>query len=111
MFGFGSRGQTKTLSPPDVFKSVKSGEIWLIDVREASEWKSGRIPGALHRPLSRFADWADNLPKDRPIVLYCLSGARSAKALSLCRKRGLGHDTHMAGGINAWLAHGLPLER
>lgn len=111
MFGFGGKASARTLSPPEVRDLMTRGAIHLVDVREASEWAAGRIPGAIHAPLSDLQTSAARLPKDRPVVFYCLSGGRSATAISLCKRLGLDHDTHMAGGISTWQAHGLPVER
>ncbi len=58
----------------------------LVDVREAGEYAAGHIPGAVNAPLSGL-ERAD-LPKDRPLFLYCLRGSRSARAAALLRRRG-----------------------
>lgn len=109
MFGFGRGGAANTLSPVEAQDLHRAGKIHLVDVREAGEWSQSRIGGARHVPLSDFARLAPTLPADRPVVFYCLSGGRSAQAIALCGRLGLPHDTHMAGGISAWRAHGLPL--
>lgn len=111
MFGLSFGSAAKTVSPTEAADLHKAGSVHLVDVREAGEWTQGRIPGATHLPLSDFARRAGELPKDRPVVFYCLSGARSAQAVALCKRLGLDHDTHMAGGISAWRAHGLPVTR
>ncbi|BBE72815.1 rhodanese-like domain-containing protein [Oharaeibacter diazotrophicus] len=112
MFGFGTRTTVKTLSPPEVRDLLDRGAITLVDVREAGEWASGRIPGAIHAPLSRLRELAPGIPTDKPVVFYCLSGGRSAQAIAACAAGGLSrYDTHMAGGISSWRAHGLPLTR
>ncbi|WP_181702119.1 rhodanese-like domain-containing protein [Chthonobacter albigriseus] len=110
MFGF-SRPAAKTVSPEEARSLAESGAIRLVDVREAGEWAQGRIAGAIHAPLSRLRDLAGTLPSDKPVVFYCLSGARSGQAVALAKALGLPHDTHMAGGISAWRAHGFPLTR
>lgn len=110
MFGFG-RSAAKAISPVEARDLAESGAALLVDVREKSEWMQGRIPGAVHMPLSQFRELAPTLPTDKPLVFYCLSGARSAQAVNLCRALGLPHDTHMAGGLSVWRAHGLPLTR
>ncbi len=76
----------------------------LIDVREPHEFASGRVPGSQNLPLSRFDP--SRLPKDKPVVLICLSGARSANALS--RARAAGHETarHYRGGVMNWKRSG-----
>jgi rhodanese-related sulfurtransferase len=111
MFGFGSPSPVRALGPEEVADLVRRGAITLVDVREDGEWASGRIAGALHRPLSRLRDLAPEIPADKPVVFYCLSGGRSGQALALCRTLGLTHDTHMAGGITAWRGAGLPVTR
>ncbi|WP_181707251.1 rhodanese-like domain-containing protein [Chthonobacter rhizosphaerae] len=111
MFGFGRRAPVKTLSPLEAKAAADEGAVQLVDVREAGEWRQARIPGAIHAPLSAFREVAHSLPADRPLVFYCLSGARSAQAVALATALGLPHDTHMAGGISAWQVHGLPIDR
>lgn len=111
MFGLGRRSPIATLSPTDARAAADAGRILLVDVREAGEWARGHIPGAVHAPLSRLSAEAPSLPTDRPVVFYCLSGARSAQAVGLCQRLGLPHDTHMAGGIGLWRHHGFPIAR
>ena len=110
MFGWLSRRPAgRDLAPEDAKALADSGEVVLVDVREAGEWQSGHIPGAVHLPLSRFAADSGRLPKGRRLVLYCLSGARSARALGECARLGLPADGHVAGGISAWRLAGLPV--
>lgn len=111
MFGLFRPSGVKTVSPPEADRMARSGEAALVDVREAFEWQQARIAGAVHIPLSQLEARLDQLPADKPVVFYCLSGARSAQAIAICRSRGLAADTHMAGGLSAWRAHGLPLVR
>ncbi len=107
---FGSKS-VRSLRPEEVRELVQKGEATLVDVREPHEWASGHIPGALHAPLSQFAAVASTLPVHKPVILYCLSGARSQRALQLCKQLGLPFDTHMGGGIAAWRAGELPIEK
>lgn len=111
MFGFLKSQPITTLAPDEAHRLARSGAVHLVDVREPSEWASARIPGALHRPLSTLHDHAAALPTDKPVVFYCLSGARSGQAIALCRRLGFPHDRHVGGGIRAWAAAGLPTER
>ncbi len=111
MFGlFGSKS-AKSLSPAEARELVHGGRAVLVDVREQNEWASGHIEGAIHAPLSHFADAAAGLPRDTKVILYCLSGVRSQRALQLCKRLGLPIDTHMAGGIAGWKALGWPVVR
>ena len=111
MPGFGSSSTVKAMTPDEVRELVAGGAITLVDVRENGEWAQGHIPGAIHKPLSRLRELAPALPDAKPVVFYCAAGVRSAQAVALCRSLGLGHDTHLAGGVSAWTARGLPLSR
>lgn len=116
MFGFfNSRPQganpIKTLSPKEIHALMSSTAITLVDVREPNEHRAERIPGAINVPLSQLQAQAGRIPTDKPVVLHCLSGGRSKTALDLCARMGLSVDTHMGGGISAWKAAGLPVQR
>lgn len=101
-----------SLSPSEARARHADGSAYLVDVREANEWKLGHAPGALLLPLSTMTESRlRELPQDKPIIFYCKAGARSAQALDLCRKLGLPHDHHIEGGITAWAHHGLPIEQ
>jgi rhodanese-related sulfurtransferase len=109
MFGFGLKTKCKEMEPAQVQAELAAGRIHLVDVREENEWRMQRIAGAIHAPLSGLMRAAAQLPDDKPVILYCLSGARSAQAVSLLQGLGLPHDTHMRGGISAWHRSGLPI--
>lgn len=96
------------LSPAQVRALLDRREVTLIDVREPAEFAAERIHGALNFPLSTFDPKALPLPSDRPLVLQCGSGKRSAMAIERCQAEGVAVDTHMAGGIAAWRGAGLP---
>ena len=96
------------LSPARVAELHASGEVVVIDVREPYEHEAGRIAGARHIPLERLASEADTVPRDRQVVFHCRLGARSAMATRAFRAAG--YDAYnMAGGISAWVEHGLPI--
>ncbi len=109
MFGlFGKSTPIVTLTPQEAQHQQKDGAA-LVDVRELYEWQQGHIPGALHMPLSSFTHQAANLPADKEVIFYCLSGYRSKQAIHLAHKMGLPHNRHMGGGIGAWRVHRLPI--
>lgn len=101
----------KNLEPDEIAELLKGDRIILIDVREPGEYAAGHIKGAKLVPLSSFDP--HSLPSDpeRPIVFHCGIGGRSAKAVAACQAAGLTIDSHMRGGIQAWAAAGLPVER
>ncbi len=80
----------------------------LLDVREPDEFTALRVPGAVLLPISRFGAGVDRVPRDRPVLVLCRSGGRSAKATGLLRAQGWPDVTNIAGGIIAWSSAGLP---
>mgnify|MGYP003390960736 FL=1 len=77
----------------------------LIDVREPNEWDISRIPGAELIPKGVFlmGDALSKLPQDRPTVLYCKVGGRSAEVLALVKAAGFSDAIHVGGGVSAWV--------
>jgi rhodanese-related sulfurtransferase len=57
---------------------LKNSQTLLVDVREPSEYRSGHIPNAINIPLRTLSHNLEQIPRDRPVVLYCSSGYRSA---------------------------------
>ncbi len=104
---FGSK-KLRDLSPAEVHMGLRDGIIILIDVREVAEFAAERIAGAVNMPLSSFDPKKLPSAQGRTLVMQCGSGKRSASAVEMCQKAGLGFDAHLAGGIAAWKAAGLP---
>ena len=80
----------------------------LLDVRTDREWNEAHIDGAVHIPLSQLAQRLEALPTDRPLIVHCASGYRSAIATSLIRREGLPQVANLVGGLAAWTAAQLP---
>ncbi|MGH2498845.1 MAG: molybdopterin-synthase adenylyltransferase MoeB [Candidatus Limnocylindria bacterium] len=100
----------KEASVQEVAEMVRRGEVQLGDVREKQEWDEGHLPGAVHVPRGFLEIWAeDRLPdKDKPTVLYCAGGVRSAMAADTLATLGYRDVVSMAGGFNRWKEAGLP---
>ncbi len=98
----------RELTPAEAAARLAAGAL-LIDVREASEWASGRIPGAELQPLSGWQRELPRLPREREILCLCLSGRRSLRAVDLLSGAGHPRVASVAGGLRAWIAAGLPL--
>jgi rhodanese-related sulfurtransferase len=99
----------RDLEPEEVERKLESGEIQLVDVREPYEWEAGRIAGALHIELEHLAARSGEIDKERPVVFQCRVGRRSAMATAAFGASG--YDAYnLAGGIEAWVDSGLPLE-
>ena len=95
------------LTPTEVHDALRQHRIVLIDVREPQEYVNERIHGALLFPLSTFDPGA--LPVgERPVVLHCGSGKRSAVAVAKCMEAGVPVTRHLKGGILAWKQARLP---
>ena len=86
-------------------------EALLIDVREPDEWAAGHVAGATHIPLGDLAARLAEVPRDRPVLLFCRSGNRSGKATAFLRQHGFGQAANVEGGIIAWQGAGLPVTR
>jgi rhodanese-related sulfurtransferase len=82
----------------------------LIDVRGPAEVARGMIPGAQHIELGALAARVDEFDPEAQLVLYCLSGARSAQGCAWLAQRGFQRLYHLQGGIAAWVKLGLPVK-
>lgn len=83
----------------------------LVDVREPNELVAARVAGAAHYPMSVFAQRFTELPKDRPLLVICASGGRSAAVTSFLLRNGWTDVHNVDGGITAWQRAGLPVMR
>ena len=85
-------------------KIDKQENFLLIDVREPSEFDIIRIPGSVLIPKQGFLDGSAlaGLPQDKPIILHCKSGVRSAECLAILKSAGFADATHVSGGVVAW---------
>jgi rhodanese-related sulfurtransferase len=85
--------------------------VQVLDVREADEWESGHIPGAVHRPYHDLDALPPGLDPSRPVAVICASGQRSAVAAGLVQRLGGNAVMHVAGGgVPAWRGAGYPIE-
>jgi rhodanese-related sulfurtransferase len=114
MFGFGKPGSDRASDPrdisPEALKAlVDAGNAVVVDVREPHEFAAGHIPGAINLPLSGFTPAALPPAGGRKLVLNCAAGGRSARALAACAAADASVEGHLAGGIGAWAAAGLPI--
>lgn len=96
-------------TPQQVAQLVAGGDVQLIDVRAPHEHEAGHIAGGRLIELGELASQAQTIERDRPVILYCRSGGRSAMATEALRQAG--YDAHnMLGGMLEWQAAGLPME-
>lgn len=92
---------------------INREDALMVDVRDPGEYGAGHALGAKNVPLARIDDGANDLAKrkERPLVVYCDGGERSAKAVATLRKQGFARVTSLAGGLAAWQGAGLPVEK
>jgi len=80
----------------------RGDDIYLVDVREPAEWEIINIAGAVLIPKAELPGKLAELPQDKPVVLYCKTGIRSAESLALLKNAGFADAKHVQGGVTAW---------
>jgi len=107
------------ISPDDARKMVAEKNAVIVDVRDASELQAnGKIPGSIHIPRGMIEFRADsdtpyhdaNLTKDRPIILHCASGGRSALSGKTLKDMGY-TNVYNLGGFKDWVEAGCEIEK
>lgn len=85
----------------------------VLDVREAGELAGGRLPNAIHIPLSQLKDRGGEIAKHaaRPVIVYCDRGVRGGAAVAALTRLGFTHVQSLRGGFRAWKDAGLPLAK
>ena len=107
----GALGTVAQIDVGHLSQRLQAGEVTVIDVRGEAEWASGHLPGVEHIPVGYLIERLDTIPRDRPVVLHCQSGARSAIAASVLLAKGLTNVINLSGGFAAWQEAGHPVQR
>lgn len=106
--------QEAPLTQAELLRLQQAGQApVLLDVRRVDEYRDGHIAGALNIPVEQLAEryTALGVPREREIVVYCVSGRRAARAQALLEARGYGNVRLLDGSIDAWRREQLPLVR
>ncbi|MFB6804675.1 MBL fold metallo-hydrolase [Peribacillus butanolivorans] len=82
--------------------SIQTERIYVLDVRSLGEWEEGHIPQAKHVMLGHLQEQAHKIPHDKPILVYCKTGGRSAIAASLLQVHGFKEVQSLVGGYEEW---------
>lgn len=117
-----ARAQIKEVTPTELQQMLDSeSKLLLLDVRESSEHEQGHLPGAHLVPRGILEAAADlqypkrdpvlSAARERPVVLYCASGGRSAMAALTLQMMGFKQVYSLAGGFMRWQESGLPVVR
>lgn len=96
------------LTVEEVARGITEGRMLLVDVREPNETAVESYPDAVLVPLQSFDPSAIPDPKGKQVVFACRSGKRSVTASLAAQQAGYPYDSHLAGGLLAWKAAGLP---
>ncbi len=99
------------LTPTEAVLLMNRSNAVVVDVREATEYAQGHIADAKHIPLAQLGERLKELTryKEKPVLLHCQGGVRSAKACDLLAKQGFTKLYNLQGGINAWQQAKLPV--
>lgn len=100
--------EVTNLTPAEVAAGLREGRMLLVDVREPNETAVEAYPDAVIVPLSTFDPAAIPDPQGKQVVFACRSGRRSVTASLAAQDNGYPYKSHLAGGIIAWKAAGLP---
>lgn len=84
-------------------EAIERGDVYVLDVRNANEWEEGHMPEAQHIMLGHLPDRVKNLPTDKPILVHCKSGGRSAIAASILQANGNQKVVNLLGGYDEWI--------
>jgi hydroxyacylglutathione hydrolase len=105
--GAGGEG---ALSPSETNAYIASQkDLQVVDVRTPEEFTEGHLAQAVNIPLDQLQASLRKISKEKPILLYCHSGRRSAAALKILRKNGCTQAKHLKGGLSAWQNAGFPV--
>jgi len=104
------REQMEVIGPKELRRRLATGEVTLLDVRPALEYRQGHIDGAWSIPVDLLPERVADLPRDRPVVAYCRGPycVYADEAVELLRSHGL-HAARLSVGYPDWRAAGLPV--
>ena len=93
----------------DAYQKYQEG-VFILDVREPSEWDEFHIPNTTLIPLGELPDRLDEVPQGQPIIVVCRSGNRSQSGRDILLNAGFQNVTSMSGGVTQWSTLGYPIE-
>ena len=100
----------KEIDPSGLQSRLEQGDdVVLIDIRSDAEVAQGVLPGSDHLPMHLIPLRMHDLPKDKDVVLYCRSGARSYHACNFLSQQGIDNVINLRGGIISWARQGLEI--
>ena len=104
--------QIKEIDSSELKNRLDAGEdIVLLDIRSEAELRQGILPDSEHLPMHLIPLKIQDLPKDKDVVLYCRSGARSYHACAFLAQQGVDNVINLRGGILGWARSGYEIGR
>jgi phage shock protein E len=97
------------ITPAQAFAKYQQGAFFL-DVRSQDEWNQYHIKNSTLIPLDQLQNRLNELPKDKDIVVVCLSGHRSLSGTVILQQAGFTRVSCLSGGLHAWIADGYPIQ-
>lgn len=106
-------GGVAALGTLDATRLMNQTGTLVLDVREDHEFAAGRLPRAKNIPLRDLGKRLEEIAKfkDKPVIVTCRTGARSASACRTLKKAGFGNVHNLSGGVVAWTQASLPVEK
>ena len=107
----GFAGVARNVSPTEAYQLMQNrgDELFLLDVRTAGEFREVRLAGAKLIPIDQLLKRLQEVPKNRPILVYCAVGSRSSQVVGYLAKSGFPEVYNLYGGIYAWNKKGYPV--
>ena len=105
-------GEIKQNTAEEIYKIInEKKDYYLIDVRTKEEYSQGHLGGAALIPVDEIKNRLTEIPKDKPVIVYCKSGARSMQAANILVSNGFKTVYNMTGGIEEWQKEGYRLSK
>ncbi|MBI3771148.1 MAG: rhodanese-like domain-containing protein [Gammaproteobacteria bacterium] len=103
----------KEVSPNEAVRLMNREEAVVLDVREDGEYKEGHIINARHIPVGVLESRCNELEslKEKPLIVYCRTGQRAAKASAILQRQGFKSVYKLNGGIMAWTGANMPVSK
>ena len=100
----------RNVSPEEAYSMVvKHDSLYLLDVLTPGEFQQARLEGAKLIPIGQLLNRLPEVPKDRPILVYCAVGSRSAQVVNYLARQGYPEVYNLYGGIYSWAQNGYPI--
>lgn len=102
---------TKNLDPHAASQLLQQRSVFLLDVRTFGEYQQARLDDAHLIPVDQLNRRLGEIPKDKPVLVYCAVGSRSAQVVNYLARLGFPEVYNLKGGIYGWANYGLPFLR